>query len=62
MTNPTPEQFKAARMQAGLTQPKCAAMLFLDLRRLQRMEAGESPIHPLFYKYLLEQTGQDKPT
>lgn len=41
MTNPTPEQIKLARTQAGLTQTQAAAILGRELRTWQRWEAGD---------------------
>jgi DNA-binding transcriptional regulator YiaG len=45
MQNPTPEQIKESRQQAGLTQTEAAALVYVELRAWQHWEAGTRPMH-----------------
>lgn len=60
MINPTPQQIREARAQAGLTQSQAAAILSKTLRTWQAWEAPEgTPMHrtmvaPLFELFLLK--------
>jgi len=44
--NPLPEQVRAAREGAGLTQTAAAALIFSTLRTWQDWEAGKARMHP----------------
>ncbi len=46
MTSPTPEQVRAARLAAGLTQPAAAKLIYSTLRTWQDWEYGVTPMHP----------------
>lgn len=39
--DPTPEQIKAARKLAGLTQTKAGALIYVSLRAWQSWEGGQ---------------------
>lgn len=43
---PRPEQIKAARKAAGLTQTTAAGLIHSTLRTWQDWEAGKAPMHP----------------
>jgi DNA-binding transcriptional regulator YiaG len=43
LTIPTPAQIKAARIEAGLTQPECARMVWVTINCWQKWESGERP-------------------
>lgn len=45
-TSPTPDQVKAAREAAGLTQGQAAAITHSALRTWQQWEAGDRAMHP----------------
>ncbi len=51
----TPDQFKAARLRAGLSLRKCAAALHRSARLISYWEAPASqrPIDPACYELLL---------
>lgn len=42
----TPEQIKQARRELGLTQAAMAKAMGIGTRKLERWEAGHSPISP----------------
>ncbi len=46
MSHPTPEQIKAAREAAGLTQTAAGALVHSSLRTWQQWEAGDRKMHP----------------
>lgn len=52
-SNPTPEQFLAARLAAGLTQEQAAAKLFSSVRAVQYWESGSRRIHPAIFAYFI---------
>ena len=55
----TPEQFRAARLAAGLSQSQCAKLLHRCVRTISRFETGRRQrIDPAVYDLLLEKTGQ----
>ena len=45
-TNPTPEEIRAARMAAGLSQTAAARIVHASLRSWQQWEAGDNRMHP----------------
>ena len=55
--NPTPEEIRAARERAGLTQAQAAALVHSTLRAWQRYEAGERRMHPALWELFLLKTG-----
>jgi len=48
-SNPRPEQVRAAREAAGLTQTEAGALVYVTLNGWQKWEAGERPMHPAFW-------------
>lgn len=48
--NPTPEQIRAAREAAGLTQTAAAAIIYSTLRAWQDWEAGARRMHPQMWE------------
>jgi len=49
-TNPTPEQIKAKREAAGLTQTEAGALVHTTCRTWQQWEAGDRGMHPAFWE------------
>lgn len=47
---PSPEQVRAAREAAGLTQAAAGAVVHVDLRSWQRWESGERTMHAAFWE------------
>lgn len=45
-STPTPEEIRAARAAAGLTQPQAAALIYSTLRTWQDWESGARRMHP----------------
>lgn len=43
--NPTPDNIRAARLEAGLTQTSAAGLVFSGLRTWQQWEAGDRRMH-----------------
>jgi putative transcriptional regulator len=43
--NPSPEEIRAARKLAGLTQDSAAKLVFSNTRSWQRWESGERKMH-----------------
>lgn len=56
--SPSPEQIKAARAAAGLTQTQAAAMIYCTLRGWQDWEGGKRAMHPAFFELFLHKTKQ----
>ena len=48
--NPLPEQVRAAREAAGLSQTAAAALIHCTLRGWQEWEAGNRRMHPAFWE------------
>ena len=48
-SNPTPEQVKAAREAAGLTQTAAGERIHASLRGWQDWESGARRMHPAFF-------------
>lgn len=55
--NPTPEQVRAARAAAGLTQTAAAAVVHSTLSGWQRWEQGERKMHPGLWELFQIKTG-----
>lgn len=51
--NPTPDEIRAARHAAGLTQTKAAQLIHCTLRGWQEWEGGRRRMHPAFWGYFL---------
>ncbi len=47
---PSPEQIKAARLKAGLTQGEAAKLVYVDLRTWQKWEGAERKMHPAMWE------------
>lgn len=48
--NPTPEEVRAAREAAGLSQTAAAALIFCTLNGWQQWEYGTRRMHPAFWE------------
>lgn len=48
--NPSPDEVRAAREAAGLTQTQAAQVVHVTLNGWQRWEAGDRPMHPAFWE------------
>lgn len=48
--NPTPDEIRAAREAAGLTQTAAAALIYCTLHGWQKWELGERSMHPAFWE------------
>lgn len=49
-SNPAPEEIKAARTAADLTQTEAAELLYTTCRVWQQWEAGDRRMHPAFWE------------
>jgi len=58
MKSPTPEQIKAARANAGLTQSQAALMVYKTLNAWQKWEAGDRDMDPAVWELFLHKLGQ----
>jgi DNA-binding transcriptional regulator YiaG len=58
--NPTPDDIRAAREAAGLTQKAAAALVLSNLRTWQKWEGGERKMHPASWLLFALLTGQKK--
>ncbi len=56
-TNPTPEQIKKARMDAGLTQSQAADLIYSELRTWQHWEKGDRDMHPGLFELFVIKVG-----
>lgn len=59
MTNPTTKQIKQARVTAGLTQTKAAAVIYKSLRAWQQWESGERTMDAAFFELFKIKTNQN---
>lgn len=48
--NPKPDEIRAAREAAGLTQTEAAEVIYCTLRGWQEWEAGARRMHPAFWE------------
>ena len=48
--NPKPDEVRAAREAAGLTQTQAGELVHVTLNGWQKWEAGERPMHPAFWE------------
>ena len=60
--NPTPEDIRAARAAAGLTQTAAGQLLHVALRTWQQWEAGDRPMHPGLWELFCIKTTSSKET
>jgi len=51
--NPSPQEVRAAREAAGLSQTEAAALIHCTLRGWQEWEAGNRRMHPAFWELWL---------
>ena len=58
MNNPTPEQIKKSRLNAGLTQAQAAAVIHKKLLAWQRYESGDRAMDAAYYELFLIKTRQ----
>lgn len=58
MNNPTPEQIKKSRLNAGLTQDQAAAVIYKKLLAWQRYESGDRAMDAAYYELFLIKTRQ----
>jgi putative transcriptional regulator len=56
MQNPTPQQIREARLDAGLTQTEAAELINRKLRTWQHWEFGDRPMDAAFYELFLMKT------
>lgn len=47
---PTKEEIKQARINAGLTQSSASKIVHVDIRTWQRWEEGSRTMHPAFFE------------
>jgi len=53
MKSPTPEQIKAARANAGLTQSQAALLVYKTLNAWQKWEAGDREMDAAIWELFL---------
>ena len=58
MKQPTPADVKSARIAAGLTQTRAAAVIHKKLLAWQRYESGNRKMDAAYYELFLIKTGQ----
>ena len=58
MKQPTPADVKSARIEAGLTQKKAAAVIHKTLLAWQRYESGDRAMDAAYWELFLIKTGQ----
>lgn len=58
---PTPQQIRAAREAAGLTQTKAGELLHSTCRAWQQWEAGDRRMHPAFWELFRLKSKQEPP-
>lgn len=56
-SNPTPDEIKAAREAAGLTQTAAGELVHTTCRGWQLWEAGDRRMHPAFWELFQIKTG-----
>lgn len=59
--NPSPEEVRAAREAAGLTQTEAAALIHCTLRGWQEWEAGNRRMHPGLWELFRIKSAQRLP-
>lgn len=58
MNQPTPQQIKQARNDAGLTQTQAAALIYSELRTWQHWEKGDRAMHAGLFELFKLKTKQ----
>lgn len=59
--NPTPDEIRAARSRAGLTQREAAALVHATVSAWEEWEQGRRRMHPGLFELLLIKTGVNHP-
>lgn len=59
-TPPEPDDIRAARTAAGLTQTEAGDVVHASLRTWQQWEAGDRKMHPGLFELFKLKTGRDK--
>lgn len=60
-SNPAPEEVKAARAAAGLTQTQAGAVVYSSIKAWQTWEDGTRRMHPAIFELFVIKTGQNEP-
>jgi len=60
MSNPTPEEIKQARKDAGLTQTQAAALIDKTLSAWQRWEYGQRRMDTALFELFNIKTGKEQ--
>lgn len=60
MMAPTPEEIRAARKAAGMTQKEAGELVGLSMTSWMRYETKQAPMDPWRFDYFLLLTGQKK--
>lgn len=58
MNNPTPDQIRAVRLAAGLSQPEAGELILASKRSWENWEQGRVKMHPGLFDYFLIKTKQ----
>ena len=58
MTNPAPEQIRAARLAAGLSQAEAGELILASKRSWENWEQGRVKMSPGLFDYFLIKTKQ----
>ncbi len=58
-TPPEPDDIRAARAAAGLTQTEAGAVVHASLRTWQQWEAGDRKMHPGLFELFKLKTGRE---
>lgn len=58
MNNPTPDQIRAARLAAGLSQAEACELILSSKRSWENWEQGRVKMHPGLFDYFLIKTKQ----
>ena len=58
--SPTPEQIRAARLAAHLTQTAAGELLHTTCRTWQQWEAGDRAMHPAFWELFQRKLGEEQ--
>ena len=61
VTNPTPEEVKAARLRLGYTQAQAAAVIYCGYRAWAEWESGNRKMHPGLWELFNIKTGRELP-
>lgn len=59
MNSPTPDQIKAARANAGLTQSQAAALIYKTLNAWQKWESGDRAMDAALWELFLLKLGRE---